>query len=182
MNAIPLAALLSTIMLAGCAASTPFDPQFEQAAVVKAENISPADIIFVSRCEFALVPNGLNAGIFYQGVCLASKDKVYLRRSDWTTGSTTRFREYSFTRIVSGAVYHGTFSDQLQLRLPQYVVALHMKRDGMQGFAWDTDSGATRALLQVLESHGVAEVPSRARIAALPTAGTRTVFVPIPMP
>ena len=182
MKAIPLAKLLLPITLAGCMATLPFDRRSEQIAITEAENISRDDILFTSRCEFALVPNGLSAGIFYQGVCLASKNKLYLRRIDRTTGTTTTFRVYSAGQLMSASIYSGAFSDQLQLRLPQYVVALHMKRDGMHGFAWEIDSTATRKLFQILRSQGVAAVPSLARIASLPTSGTRNIYVPVPMP
>ncbi|MDN4571714.1 hypothetical protein OYT13_11160 [Pandoraea sp. XJJ-1] len=182
MKAIPLAVLLLPITLAGCTAMLPYDRRSEQAAITEAENISREDILFTSRCEFALVPNGLGTGIFYQGVCLASKNKLYLRRIDRTTGTSTTFRVYSAGQLLSASIFSGVFSDQLQLRLPQYVIALHMKRDGMQGFAWEIDSSATRKLFQILQSQGITAVPSLTRIASLPTTGTRTIYVPIPMP
>jgi hypothetical protein len=160
---IPLTGALAALMLLqGCSSNPSINRTVEVESTARDIGAKSSDIVFVSRCQVAVVQKGIKTGDFRTSVCLYSKpeETLHLRIYDVTTGLSSPLRSLKRSDIENISLNKGTMIDQLQLRTETEVIAMYMRPDGGLG----TNNGQAQELLDLLAQAGNKLVESKEKI------------------
>lgn len=147
---VRIAAIALLTSVCGCATITITDRDAETAALANQLGIPASSIQLVSRCQYAMVPKGVSSGAFAAGVCMFANGALHIRVIDATTGKSEPYGSFGRAEIESVSLYVGLPINEVQVRLPQYVLAMIMRPDGGVGF----NDSATRQMFGLLEAAG----------------------------
>jgi hypothetical protein len=163
MNIQPLIALAFTLLLLqGCSSNPSINRTVEVDSTARDIGVKSSDIVFVSRCQVAVVQKGIKTGEFRTSICLYAKpeETLYLRIYDVTTGLSSPFRSLKRSDVENVSLNKGTMIDQVQLRTDTEVIAMYMRPDGGLG----TNNSQAQELLDLLTQAGHKLVESKEKI------------------